>query len=148
MKIDISKNEYRDLMDILSIADWVLNAYKEEDDPKTERYGELEQKFYAYAKEMGFDDLIEFAPELEMYFPTRKYEDTGKYWDFVDDFENDLFWDELIHRLVERDLIKQEGGVENVMKLSMEERIKKEAPLEKKYSAEFEANGLDNLKID
>jgi len=35
MKIDISKNEYRDLLDMLSIADWVLNSYKVEADANT-----------------------------------------------------------------------------------------------------------------
>ena len=63
------------------------------------------------------------------------------------EFENDTFWDELLHRLVERDLIKQEGGVENVMNMDIRERFEKEEPLEKMYDTEFEVNGLDNIRI-
>jgi len=147
MKINITRKEYRALLDILSIADWVLNAHRVGDDPETEKYRKLEQKFYSYAKDMGFDNLVEYVPSLERYFPTKEYEETGKFRDFVDEFENETFWDELLHRLVERDLIRQEGGVENLMNMDIRERFEKEEPLERMYAAEFETNGLDNIKI-
>ncbi len=148
MKINITKREYRDLLDILYIADWVLNAHNPAYDPKTERYRKLEQKFYSHAKEMGFDNLIEYAPELERHFPTKEFEETSECTEFIDEFENDTFWEELIHRLVDRDLARQEGGIENVMKLSMKERIEKSTLLEEYYATEFEVNRLNNLKID
>ena len=148
MEINITKREYRDLLDILYIADWVLNAHKSSDDPETARYGKLEQKFYSRAKEMGFDNLIEYAPELERYFPTKEFEETITIAGFIDEFENDTFWVELIYRLADRDLARQEGGIENVIKLSTIERIEKSTRLEGYYATEFEANGLGNLKID
>ena len=58
MKINITKKEYRLLLDILSIADWVMNAYQTEDDPRTKPYEDLEQKFLSYAKDFGFENLI------------------------------------------------------------------------------------------
>lgn len=148
MKINITKKEYKALLDVLSIADWVLNAHKVEEDPRTEEYKELEQKLFSCAEKMGCENLIEYDPKLERYFPTKEYDETSKAMDFTDEFEDDSFWEELIHRLVGRDLIMQEGGPENVMKLSWEERIKKEIPLEEMYAKEFEINGLNNLKID
>ena len=57
------------------------------------------------------------------------------------------FWDELIDRLAEKDLIQQEGSVEEVMKLSLEERITKEGILKEKYAKEFAKNGLRNVTI-
>ena len=148
MKINFTKKEYRALLDILSIADWVINAHKVEKDPKTEEYRLLEHTLFSHAEKMGFENLIEYDPKLERYFPTQEYDETSKAMDFVDEFENDSFWEELIHRLAERDLTRQEGGVENVMKLSWEERLTKEVPLEEMYAKEFEINGLNNLKID
>ena len=133
--------------DILSIADWVLNAYRVGDDPETEEYRKLEQKFYSYAKDMGFDNLVKYDPRLKRHFPTKEHEETSKYRDFIDEFENETFWDELLHRLVERDLIRQEGGLENVLNMDIKERFEKEEPLEKMYATEFETNGLDNIKI-
>jgi len=38
MKIDITKEEYRLLLDILSISDWVMNATRVEADSETAPY--------------------------------------------------------------------------------------------------------------
>jgi len=147
MEINITKKEYKSLLDILSIGDWILNAHKVGNDPETEEYRKLEQKFYSYAEDMGYGNLVKYDTELKRFFPTKEFEETSKFRDFIDEFENDTFWDELLHRLVERDLIKQEGGVENVMNMDIRERFEKEEPLEKRYATEFEVNGLDNIRI-
>ncbi|MCL0066233.1 hypothetical protein M1N79_05100 [Dehalococcoidia bacterium] len=147
MKIEFTREEYKRLLDTLYIADWVLNAHKVKDDPRTEAYGKLEQKIYSYAKDMELEDLIEYAADHEEYYPTREYEETGPPMEFIGEFENETFWEELISRLADRDLIRQVGGVENLSKLSFEERIEKTLPLEEKYSSEFEERGLDRVSI-
>lgn len=147
MKINFTKKEYRFLIDILYIADWVLNAHKVEDDPRTRVYRILEQKIFSYAKEMGFENLIEHVTDFKEYFPSIEYEETSPALKFIEEFEIDTFWDELVDRLTERDLIRQVGGIENLSNLSFENRIEKALLLEEKYAAEFGANGLDNLEI-
>ena len=86
MKINISKKEFRLLLDVFSITHWIMNSFKTEDDPKTEPYKKLEQKFYSYAKDFGYDDLIEYAQRFKQYFPTKKYEDIGTDMQFVDEY--------------------------------------------------------------
>lgn len=147
MKIEFTREEYRRLLDIVFMADWVINAHKIKENSKTEKYNKLEQKIYSYAKEMGFEDLIEYAPDHEKYYSTRKFEDEGRAMAFIYEFENDTFWDELISRLADRDLIRQIGGIENLSQLSFEERIERTVPLEEKYSSEFEERGLDGVSI-
>lgn len=56
------------------------------------------------------------------------------------------FWDELVERLVFRDLVRQEGR-ENLLQMNIIERFKKEDPIRGKYSREFEAYGLENLIV-
>ena len=41
--------------------------------------------------------------------PTRRYEDTCSAMEFIEEFENESFWDELIDRLAERDTIREVG---------------------------------------
>lgn len=147
MKIEFTREEYRRLLDIVFMADWVINAHKIKENSKTEKYNKLEQKIYSYAKEMGFEDLVEYAPDQEKYYSTRKFEDEGRAMAFIYEFENDTFWDELISRLADRDLIRQIGGIENLSQLSFEERIERTVPLEEKYSSEFEERGLDGVSI-
>ena len=147
MKIEFTRDEYKHLLDMMYIAEWILNAYKVGADPRTEVYKELEQKIYSYAKDMGFEDLIEYAPEYEMHFPTRKFEETGLAMKFIDEFENDTFWDELTNRLADRDFFRQIGGSENLSKFSLEKRSEMIGDLEEKYHSAFVERGLDAISL-
>ena len=145
--LPLTEKEYLTLLDIFEIAHWILYAHKIKEHPELDEYQQLHQKFLSYAQDMERENLVEYAPELKQYCVTRDYEDTSRFMDLIEEFENDSFWDELIHRLAERDLIHQEGGIGNVTKLSSEERIKKEILLQEMYAKEFEKNGLNNLTL-
>ena len=147
MKIDLTRKEYRDLLDILSIADWVLNAHKVDRDPRTERYRKLEQKFLALGKPMNYENLIAYAPEHNRYFPTKEYEEKSSAQTFIVEYENDSFWEELVSRLAERDLARQLGGHERISTLSPEQLFEKLGQLEEYYGEEFLQNGLENLQL-
>jgi hypothetical protein len=146
MKIDITKKEYRTLLDVFHLADWVLHAYKTEEGPETEEYRALEQKILSLAADMGFEPLVEFDAETGKYFPTREYEDTSSVMDAIVDYDNECFWDELIDRLAYRDLILQEGK-DKVLGMDFEERFVKTEALREKYSDEFYRNGLSRVVI-
>ena len=147
MKIDLTKKEYRDLLDVLYVANWVFSAHKVEEDPRIERFEQLEQKFLALSKQMKFENLVEYDVALDTYFPTREYEETSAAHTFISEYDNDSFWDELAIRLAERDLLKQMGGSEKMANLPKEEMLKKLFQLEEFYGDEFARNGLENLQL-
>ncbi len=147
MNIQINKEEYADLVDLLHIAHWVLSAHKTQKDPHIEKYEELIQKFFSLARDMGRDDLIQYNGRMGKFIPSIKFEETSQAWEFIDDFTNDTFWDELSNRLTQRDLERQEGGQENVNRLSMEERFKLEGSILERYSREFSEHGIERLEI-
>ena len=91
MEIDLTRKEYRDLLDMLYIAEWVLNANRDEDDPRTKRYSKVEQKFFAMAKAMKYENLIEYYPEDKKYFPTREYEETSSAHAFLAEYKDSIF---------------------------------------------------------
>ena len=62
------------------------------------------------------------------------------------DFIEETFWDELVHRLGQRDVI-EEIGEKAYKNLGIKEKIDKEYKAEEKYDKEFEKNGYINLKI-
>lgn len=146
MKINITKKEYRLLLDILSIADWVMNSYKVKDDPKAAPYKELEQKFLAFAKNFGFDNLVMYDKKMGKYYPTAEYEEIESDSQFIDEFENESFWDKLCTRLAQRDLL-QEKGIDVLKKMEPLDRITEEDVIAEKYENEFIKNGLKNLII-
>ena len=147
MKIDLTQKEYRDLLDILYVANWVFSAHKVEEDSRIERFDQLEQKFLALSKQMKFENLVEYDADLDTYFPTREYEETSAAHVFIGEYDNDTFWDELTSRLAERDLLKQMGGSEKMVDLLKDEMLEKLFQLEEFYGDEFTHNGLENLQL-
>lgn len=148
MQIELSTEEYRQLVDVLYLADWLLTAHKVGDDPRVEVYHQLVQKLYARAQEMGLSHLIEYAAEFDQYFPTRDFESGTPIHEFIDEYDDETFWDELTRRLAERDLLAQMGSWEKIQKLSTEDRIRKLGQLEEQYAAEFARSGLENLRLE
>lgn len=147
MKLDITKEEYRDLLDLLYMGNWVLHAHKTEEDPRTKPYDAVIQKIYSSAGTAEFDTLIEYDPRDGRYYPAPEFEDTTKAVGFIDEFADDSFWDELVFRLAERDAARRAGGYEKLRLLSPDERTELLVPVEEHYSDEFYQNGLDHLVI-
>jgi hypothetical protein len=146
MNIEISKKEYRTLLDVLHIADWVLHAHKTEEGLETEEFRLLEQKFLSLAEDMGFGHFVEYDPDMKKYFPTGEYEETSSVMEAIVDYDNESFWEELTERLATRDLIQQEGK-DKVVALEFEERMIKMETFQGRYEEEFERQGLNRLVI-
>ncbi len=106
MKLELTQKEYRLLLDILHIAEWIMNSYVIDDRPETEKYRRLEQKILSYADEMGCKGVVDYDKELGGYFPTREIEE-GSAMDFIDEYNEDTFWEELVSHLAERDFINR-----------------------------------------
>jgi len=147
MKVDITKEEYRNLLDIISIADWVMSGHKTQKDRRTAPYDALIQKLFSLAKDQGFEKLVELDPLRGDYYLASEFEANSRSWEFIDEFTDDSFWDELSHRMTERDAAIQAGGFENLKAMSREERSTLEGPIQERYDAEFYDNGVDRLQI-
>ena len=66
--------------------------------------------------------------------------------DYIEEFENDSFWEELIERIVARDL-NRELGEKKYLAFDPMARVKKEEPYRIRYMEEFEVHGIDRLEI-
>ncbi len=146
MKINFTKKEYRLLLDIIYLGQWMVEAHETGSSPKSEKYDMVAQKIYSHAKEMDCEDLIEASKEMAGYFPTREYEDESGVHDIIDEYNSDNFWEALIERLTERD-VRAECSSKNIRLNSVEEYYELRSPYEKKYAEEFEKFGIDRLAI-
>lgn len=146
MQIDFSKEEYGTFLEILEIAHWVLFAHRTDEPEDRKRYQDFEQKIFSYADLMEFNHLIEYSEEYERYFPTREHDENSPARPFIDEFENETFWSELIERLAERDML-QTLDEDEILEMTTEERFKAHIDFEEKYEEEFEEHGIDRLEI-
>lgn len=154
IRISLSRDELRRLLHLVYIGTWVLSAHKTEADPRAAPYDALEQKLYAVAARHGFagetgnpaDDLLDYVEEFKQYFPTLDFEE-GEVHEFLDEYDDDTFWDELVYRLAERDAAREAGGFEPYAGLPWTERVERTSHFEAIYADEFYENGLDNVRI-
>ncbi len=144
MNIDITKKEYRALLDMICIADWILDAFSKEGRSFPQHLA-LKIKLFSLYKEMGAQEQIEYDDMMNDFFETEHYTEEIQ-TQFIEPFEQAVFWEELTHRLAKRDLLN-EIGQEAYRNMDGMERYKRIFALEQQYEKEFQENGLDRLVI-
>lgn len=142
MKINLTKKQYRNLIDLIYLGDFMVNGIRTDD--KVKEYDELREYIYSFAKQMGQDDIIEHDKERNKYFETREYE-MGKVEGYIKDYDNEVFWTELETRLADRDLERTEKLTGKVSDPDL--RLKEYWTREDEYNREFAHNGLNNVEV-
>jgi hypothetical protein len=146
MKINFTKKEYQTLVEMLLVADWVITGHEEEERETTKPYKELRKKVLSHHKEMGMADAFEYSPEHDEYFETAAYEANGPHMRFIDEYDEQVFWEELATRLAHRDIAAEET-LSVKEPLGETELTKKLVELIARYEEEFAENGLDNIRF-
>ena len=134
MNIDLTEKEYRRLLDLVYIGNWILNSGRGTD--RFEDYDLLQEKLFALCPHAGIRSLAE-SWEGHV-FPSKAYTEGGIH-EAIADYEDAIFFDILAEELARRDLGLVDCDPEDFTELSarMEE-----------YMTEFEKNGLDSINID
>lgn len=146
MKINITKNEYRLMLDFFALADWVMHAHTVTNDERHHEHEELRKKIYSFHKEMDSEDLIEFSVKYNDYHETQAYE-TQIRDKFLTPFEELSFWSELAGRLARRDVMNAMGKDFHDKSLFFTS-FKMINDTSERYLDEFKKNGLNYLKFD
>jgi hypothetical protein len=147
VNINLTEDEYRTLLEVLQVADWVLNANKVDDDPRTREYRALEQKVFSSANEAGCGDLIEYVPEEELFLPTQQFDEESPVMEFIEEYDDGVFWDQLAERLAYRDLVEAEGE-KKLERMPEDERFDRIEDLSETYLEEFYKRGLERLRFE
>lgn len=144
MELPLSKQQYRDLVTLVYLGNWMVNAARSEN-RQIKKFNELEKHIYSLSRKMGMGGSISFSKTSEKLvtpWEEKGHSDVGH---LIDEYTEETFWHELIHRLAERDLASACKGKNK--KHAHEEHVKKLAALAKKYSDEFVRHGIKNLVI-
>ncbi len=148
MKIDLSKEEYRVLVEVFSLTGMVLDSYGRGQNKEKKPFYELEQKIYASCDDFDSQDLIrrdgqsnELARKWDEKSPERVVR-------FYDQFVDDAFWEELIIRMTGRDLQAEMTWAGVGEEAAGEEKwIKLKKELELHYETLFRESGLEGISL-
>ena len=134
MNIELTEKEFRRLLDLVYIGNWVLNSTRGED--RFEDYEIIQEKLFALCAKNGMNALI--TRWHGHIFPSNAYENGGIH-EAIADYEDAVFFDILAEELARRDL--------NCIDSTPEEDPELAARMDA-YLDEFEKNGIDNLSLD
>ncbi len=142
MTPDLSPAEYRALLDLLFIGDTVLHSYAG-DRPETETHRRALDKLLDQADAYGCGDWRERRDEGGWGF-TERMERESRANEWLEDFEDRTFWEQLIQRLADRDL-RRRGEAADGEPDAAQQRRRRLA--ERGYAREFDINGLDHVEL-
>ncbi len=134
MNIELTDKEFRRLLDLVYIGNWILNSTRGED--RFEDYDLLQEKFFAMCAKNGMRQLVDGY--MGHYFPSRAYEEGGIH-EAIADYEDAVFFDILAEELARRDMLEENLSQDDLGEL---------ASRMDDYMDEFERNGIDNLRAE
>ena len=134
MNIELTEKEFRRLLDMAYIGNWILNAARGED--RFADYDLVQEKLFAQCPRAGMRSLVEVWQGH--VFPSKAYQEGGIH-EAIADYEDAVFFDILAEELARRDM-EGEGADQND-ESQLVDRMEE-------YYQEFEANGIDNLTVN
>ena len=134
MNLELSKKQFRRLLDMVYIGNWILNATR--GDQRFADYDEVESLLFGRAALEGMPNLAElYQGEI---VSSRAFVEGGIH-EAIADYESAVFFDILAEDLARRDMEQ-----ENVDQNDTNELLNRM----EEYMTEFELNGTDHLSVD
>ena len=134
MQIELTQKEFRRLLDMVYIGNWVLNSTRGDD--RFRDYDDLESKLFSLCRQNGMSVLAEDWNDTVI--PSKAYE-AGGIQEAIAYYEDNVFYEILAEELSRRDMGYAEITEENYPEIT--NRMYQ-------YMEEFESSGLENLVLE
>lgn len=134
MQIEFTTKEFRRLLDLVYIGNWILNSTRGNE--RFADYDNLESKLFALCNSNGMQSLTQFWNGT--YIPSQAYEEGG-IQEVIALYEDNTFYEILAEELSRRDMDYPDITPDNYQEIS--DRMQQ-------YMLEFEANGVTRLTLD
>lgn len=134
MELHLTEKQYRRLLDLVYIGNWVLNSTRGDD--RIRDYDQVESLIFSHCLDHGMAQLIElYNGEI---IPSRAFAEGGIH-EAIMAYEDVTFFEILAEELALRDLDADRATAENYDDVM--ERMEE-------YMGEFEAHGTDHINVD
>ncbi|MCI6728918.1 MAG: hypothetical protein SOY32_04940 [Candidatus Faecousia sp.] len=134
MQIELSNKEFRRLLDLVYIGNWVLNSTRGDD--RFQDYDNLESKLFGLCRGNGMNALVENWEGIPV--PSQAYTEGGIH-EAIAYYEDNIFYEILAEELSRRDMdypdITEDNYDEILQRMDS-------------YMDEFEISGVDHLILE
>ena len=134
MKIELTEQQFRYLLDLVYIGNWVINSTREND--RIQEYDQVESLIFSHCLHHKMSKLVElYRGEL---IPSRAFAEGGIH-EAIMAYEDNTFFEILAQELALRDMddppITEENYDEVMSRMD-------------EYLGEFEQHGTDNITVE
>ena len=134
MELKLTQKQFRRLLDLVYIGNWVLNSTRGND--RFQVYDDLESKLFSLCRDNGMKVLVQDWEGIPV--PSKAYAEGGIH-EAIAFYEDNVFYQILAEELSRRDMNYPEINDENY-----EEIIGRM----NQYMSEFETSGVDRLVLE
>ena len=134
MQFNLTKKEFRQLLDMVYIGNWILNSTRGDD--RFQDYDNLESKLFTLCRSCGMDALAEDWNDTVI--PSQAYQ-KGGIQEVIAYYEDNVFYEILAEELPRRDM-----GYAEISEDNYDEIVSRMEG----YMSEFQASGVDRLVIE
>ena len=134
MDLKLTDKQFRRLLDLVYIGNWVINSTRGDD--RIRDYDDVETAVFSHCLDKGMVSLVEsYKGEL---IPSRAFADGGIH-EAIMAYEDTMFFEILAQELALRDMDSESPTPDNYDELC--ERMEE-------YLGEFEEHGTDNITVE
>ena len=134
MEIKLTEKQFRRLLDLVYIGNWVLNSTRGDD--RIRQYDQVESPIFSHCLSHGMAGLTElYQGEI---IPSRAFAEGGIH-EAIADYEDAVFFDILAEELARRDM--DDAAIDESNFAELTRRMDA-------YMAEFEAHGTDHVQVE
>lgn len=134
MDLNLTNKQFRRLLDLVYIGNWVLNSTRGEQ--RFKEFDEVESLLFSRAMTEGMPTLAEVYEDEVV--PSRAFAEGGIH-EAIMEYENNVFFEILAEDLARRDM--EDAPIDESNYAELEDRIDA-------YITEFEEHGTDNILVD
>lgn len=141
MEIKLSEEQYRSLLKMAFLGNWIINAPRIE---PIKEFDDLQEYIFSFAREFGLEEDVDFNENIGKIYPSEQFENSLS--PYIDEYNENNMWQELVSVLSHRDLV-EEIGEENLKDLDQDTFKDTLDKFFEKYEKEFSENGIQNLRL-
>lgn len=147
MNVSIDGGDFKALLKLAYLGNWLANAIHNgsAEDTQDEALENAEQLIFSLADKFGLEKYVEYDAEIEEYFPSQELENEMN--EYIEEYDEDNFWDELFHRLSDRDFVRDHTA-EEIEAMDWRDLLRSEEPYRKKWDDELNKFGITRLEIN
>ena len=145
MNIELSKKQFKFLLELVHLGNWVVNSNRE---PEVidEKYKEVAKIIYSYGQEAGLDKYVVYSKHSRAWIATNYLHLESDASKMLEEYNDRNFRNQLIEHFALKDFHKKYSKGK-IKKMSSEERFEKFYKFADKYIDEINDHGIDHFEI-